>query len=64
MDTKEKHNSDTPASDLDTGRSQLVFMAVGVSIILGGLWLLYSADGPYHPGETEADAHFQVSNDS
>jgi len=30
-------------------RSQMVFITVGLAIVIGGLWLLYDLDGPYHP---------------
>jgi hypothetical protein len=33
----------------ETNRSQIVFIAVGLAIVIGGLWLLYDTDGPYHP---------------
>ena len=36
-------------SDADLGRSQAIFIAVGLAIVLGGLWMLYGSDGPYHP---------------
>lgn len=64
MDTKAKDTPTAPARDLGTGRSQLVYVAVGLSILLGGLWSLYSADGPYHPAGAEVDAQFQLSDDS
>ena len=64
MDKTSKQGASAPVDDLDNSRSQVVFIAVGIGIILGGLWLLYDADGPYHPGDSEADAHIQVSTDS
>ena len=30
-------------------RGQAVFIAVTLSIVLGGLWFLSGLDGPYHP---------------
>lgn len=33
----------------ETNRSQIIFIAVGLAIVIGGLWMLYEADGPYHP---------------
>lgn len=33
----------------DRGLSHFVFIAVGVAIVVGGLWMLYMADAPYHP---------------
>ena len=50
MDTNAKRGAMPPSDDLYNGRGQLIFIAVGLAIVLGGLWLLYSAQGPYHPG--------------
>ncbi len=33
----------------ETKKSQTIFIAVGLAIVLGGLWVLYDTDGPYHP---------------
>lgn len=33
----------------ESNRSQSVFIAVGLAIVIGGLWLLYDTEGPYHP---------------
>lgn len=33
----------------ETNRSQIIFIAVGLAIVIGGLWMLYDVDGPYHP---------------
>ncbi len=59
-----KSEEDPPAgsatNDLENSRSQLIFIAVGLAIILGGLWLLYSAEGPYHPG---GETQVQLSDD-
>ncbi len=33
----------------ETTRSQNIFIAVGLGIVIGGLWLLYDMDRPYHP---------------
>lgn len=46
--------------NLDSTRAQWVFVAGGLAIVLGGLWLLYSAQGPYHPG---GDTQVQLSVD-
>ncbi len=48
------------ASDADLGRSQAVFIAIGLAIVMGGLWLLYQSDGPYHPEFPVTDAQGQV----
>ena len=43
-------NGRSPSADIDDrGRSQFVFIAVGLAIIIGGLWILYDSSGPYHP---------------
>ena len=55
-------NTKAPAEqeDITSNHGQLVFIAVGLAIVMGGLWLLYSADGPYHPaGEDQV----QLSGD-
>lgn len=33
----------------ETKKSQIIFIAVGLAIVIGGLWMLYDSDGPYHP---------------
>jgi hypothetical protein len=33
----------------ESNRSQNIFIAVGLAIVVGGLWMLYDTDGPYHP---------------
>ncbi|MGJ8615882.1 MAG: hypothetical protein ACSHWS_03515 [Sulfitobacter sp.] len=39
-----------PSSKIEgSNRSQTVFITVGLAIVVGGLWLLYDLDGPYHP---------------
>jgi len=38
-----------PATDALLRRSELVFIAVGLCIILGGLWFVYDAMRPHHP---------------
>ena len=62
MNTKTKGSASRPQTDADLGRSHAIFIAVGVAIILGGLWLLYSNTGPYHPdipvSETQAEDVF------
>lgn len=37
------------------GLSQVIFVAVGLTIIVGGLWMLYMGDAPYHPEVTQAE---------
>tara|TARA_R110002124_G_scaffold100496_2_gene247445 strand:- start:944 stop:1093 length:150 start_codon:yes stop_codon:yes gene_type:complete len=42
----------TPMSETQKdkrGLSQAIFIAVGIAIILGGLWVLYQSSAPYHP---------------
>ena len=38
-----------PDRGRDRGLSQFLFVAVGLAIIIGGLWTLYMDDAPYHP---------------
>ncbi|MGB3246735.1 MAG: hypothetical protein WBB25_19535 [Sulfitobacter sp.] len=64
VDTGTKSKTTSHVDDLENSWSQVVFIAVGFSIIVGGLWLLYNSGGPYHPGDVEADTQFQFSNDS
>ena len=49
MNTNADNKAPLQADEPTVGRSEIVVMAVGLSIILGGLWLLYSGTGPYHP---------------
>ena len=48
----------------ETNKSQAIFIAVGLAIVLGGLWLLYDADGPYHPEAPVSDALLYDTTDS
>lgn len=48
----------TKRDTLDSNRGQVIFIVVGLAIVLGGLWLLYSAEGPYHP---DGDRQVQLS---
>ena len=48
MQSQEKGSA--VASQVDVGR--YVFIAVGLAIVLGGLWLLSDFGGPYHPAPT------------
>ena len=45
MQSQEKGNA--VSSQVDVGR--YVFIAVGLAIVLGGLWPLSDFGGPYHP---------------
>ena len=38
-----------PQGGRDRGFSQFLFIAVGLAIIIAGLWSLYMGDAPYHP---------------
>lgn len=60
MKPTDKDPSGAPSSDSEHNRAQFIFIAVGLAIVLGGLWLLYAADGPYHP---RGDAQVQLSGD-
>ncbi len=48
------------ASDADLGRSQAIFIAVGLAIVLGGLWMLYGSEGPYHPEGSVTQSEVQL----
>ncbi|MGC1496253.1 MAG: hypothetical protein WA790_10615 [Sulfitobacter sp.] len=48
----------------ETNKSQTVFIAVGLAIVLGGLWLLYDTDGPYHPDIPVTDTLVHETVDS
>jgi hypothetical protein len=57
MDRQEKP-ARKPSETTDTrGLSQVVFVLGGIAIIVGGLWMLYMGDAPYHPQD-------QVTRDS
>ncbi len=64
MSTKTNESNSARSNDSDLGRSQVIFMAVGVGIILGGLWLLYSGTGPYHPDVPMSENMVQGASDS
>ena len=59
MNTEVKGKSPARDEDANLGRSQAIFMAIGVAIILGGLWLLYGNTGPYHPDIPVTQTHGQ-----
>lgn len=44
--------------------SEKVFIFVGLTIILGGLWMLYMGDAPYHPDGTASETLIYLSTDS
>ena len=48
------------ASDADLGRSQAIFVTIGLAIVLGGLWLLYQSEGPYHPDDPVTRSQVQL----
>jgi hypothetical protein len=49
MNNQPKTSPSGPVKSSDLTRSHLIFVAVGLAIIVGGLWLLYVSDAPYHP---------------
>lgn len=54
-----------PPSKTDgSSRSQMIFIAVGLAIVFGGLWLLYDAEGPYHPDIPVTDTVVRDVEDS
>ena len=55
--SKQKETAKLPSIKTDeTNRSQTVFIAVGLAIVIGGLWVLYDMDGPYHPDMPVTDS--------
>ena len=49
MNTNVDTKAPQQADQATVGRSEFVAMAIGLAIIVGGLWLLYGGTGPYHP---------------
>ncbi|MEM6303679.1 MAG: hypothetical protein AAF744_03105 [Pseudomonadota bacterium] len=45
-------------------KTQVIAIAIGFSIVSGGLWLLYQSTGPYHPDGALSDgqAHLYVGD--
>ena len=63
----EKHGKTAkppPIKTDESNRSQTIFVAVGLAIVLGGLWLLYDVDGPYHPDIPVTDTLVHDTADS
>lgn len=50
--------------DDNRGTSQMVFIAVGLAIIVGGLWFLYDANLPYHPDFPVSEGQVIVVDDA
>lgn len=48
----------------DRRMSERVFVFIGMAIVLGGLWMLYMGDAPYHPEGGTAENHIQIYTDS
>lgn len=51
-----------PQSGRDRGFSQFLFIAIGLAIIISGLWSLYMDEAPYHPEVSQGGATL-LSND-
>ena len=49
MERKDQTGILPPSKADASNRSQVIFIGVGFAIVVGGLWLLYDVDGPYHP---------------
>ena len=45
------------------GLSQAIFIAVGLAIILSGLWFLYQSNAPYHPETSGAEGEIYLATD-
>ncbi|SFD86546.1 hypothetical protein SAMN04488523_103144 [Sulfitobacter brevis] len=53
----------TPEVEIVSSKSHLIFVAVGMLIVIGGLWVLYNFDAPYHPEIPVSDSQqFQISD--
>ncbi len=52
------------ASPTGSGRSHLIFVGVGITIIVGGLWFLYDSTAPYHPDFPVTDSQEIQTSDS
>lgn len=62
---KQKKTAKLPSTRTDeTSKSQTIFIAVGLAIVVGGLWLLYDVDGPYHPVVPVTDTFIHDTADS
>ena len=39
----------TPSAEMDDRTvSQMIFVAVSLAIVVGGLWMIYQGNAPYH----------------
>lgn len=47
----------------ESNRSQNAFIAGGLAIVIGGLWLLYDVEGPYHPDTPMTEAYIDETSD-
>lgn len=54
----------SPPKEDKRGLSQAIFIAVGIAIILGGLWFLYQSTAPYHPDTSGAEGEIFLATDS
>ncbi|MBM1632739.1 hypothetical protein JQV27_10845 [Sulfitobacter mediterraneus] len=55
----------TPSAEMDDRTvSQMVFVAVGLAIVVGGLWLLYQGNAPYHPDVPMTDSETYLAIES
>jgi len=55
----------TPSAKMDDRAvSQVVFVAVGLAIVVGGLWLLYQGNAPYHPDVPISDNESYLATES
>ena len=56
-------SASAPAGDGDRALGQFFFVAIGLAIIIGGLWSLYMGDAPYHPEITGSDSGMVLTTD-
>jgi hypothetical protein len=64
MSTNAKGSVAAPDNSGNLGRSQAIFVGVGLAIIFGGLWLLYGGSGPYHPDIPLSESEVQAVSGS
>lgn len=54
-----------PSGNSDDRRiSEKIFIFVGMTIVLGGVWMLYMGNAPYHPDAEALDMTIQITVDS
>ena len=55
----------TPSNqNADRGMSEKLFIFAGLTIVLGGIWMLYMGNAPYHPDINAIDTQVLITVDS